>query len=161
MKQEKIYYKYLKKLFNCFIERLAQVKKLYCTKNQSGQSSTEFALVVPFLIFMILVVFQLGYLVYLQNLVEHAAHESTRIVATCNSNSDAKKIVHEVLKKQDDKNLEINISPDQGSQRKTGDIVRVEVKYYYDGAAEIIKFLTGRSLLVQSQCSMRMECGNE
>lgn len=130
-------------------------------QNISGQASLEFALVVPFLIFIILIVFQLGYIVYMQNIAEHAAHEGTRIIATTNSNSKAESVIHDILKRTDEEKIEINISPPAQNQRKTGDLVRLEVKYMYGGMAEIIKTITGRSILIKGNCIMRMECGSE
>jgi len=127
----------------------------------SGQSSVEFALVLPFLLIIILIVFQLGCLVYLQNIVEHAVSESARIVATTNSDSMAYETAYGILKKINGDNIDINIQPSPGKQRKTGNMVRVEIAYTYPGAANIIRLLAGRDMLIKSSCSVRMECGDD
>jgi uncharacterized protein (UPF0333 family) len=128
---------------------------------QRGQASLEFALVVPFLFLIIFTVIQAGYLVYLQNLVEHAVHESARIIATTGSDSAAQKCVSEVLEKKGGGRIEINITPGPGSSRDIGSIVRVEVNYHYDGVAKVIKLLTGKSMLINSATIMRMECADD
>ena len=164
MKENKHSIKYCKEIFMkkiLFLRRIELAKKPGKVICQRGQASMEFALVAPFLFFMILVVIQAGYLVYLQNLVEHAAHESARIIATTGSESAAQKCVSEILGNKSGGRIETNISPGPGSMRNTGSIVRVEVNYYYDGVAKVIKLLTGKSILINSISIMRMECSDE
>ncbi len=128
---------------------------------QRGQASLEFAMVAPFLFLIIFAVIQAGHLVYLQNLVEHAAHESARIIATTGSDNAGQKCVSEILENKGGSRVETNIIPGQGSGRDTGSIVRVQVNYHYDGVAKVIKILTGQSMHINSAAAMRMECADE
>ncbi|MBM3699914.1 MAG: pilus assembly protein [Actinobacteria bacterium] len=164
MKKNKHSIKYCKEILMkkiLFLRRINLAKKPGSRICQCGQASMEFALVVPFLFFIILVVIQAGYLVYLQNLVEHATHESARIVATTGSDSEARNCVFQILNNKSGGRIETNITPESGSRRRTGSIVRVEVNYYYDGVAKVIKLLTGKSMLINSISIMRMECSDE
>jgi len=123
----------------------------------SGQSSIEFVLVVPLLIIVILVVSQLGYIVYLQNNLEQAAREGARVLSTTNSNSAAINQVFDICQSLDSSRLNIEISPDNPGDRKVGDMARIKLLYSYGGIADFLNIITGRDFLIKSSSIMRME----
>ena len=130
-------------------------KELHCRSR--GQASIEFILIIPLLIIVVLIVSQLGYLVYLQNTLEQAAREGTRIISTTNSNSAAYKQVYTVCHPLDRSRINIEISPPGPGNRVVGDTVRIIVSYNYGGIANFLNFITGRNFMVKSSSVMRME----
>jgi hypothetical protein len=138
----------LKKIkINCFRECLSK-----------GQSSIEFILVIPLLIIIILIVSQLGYLVFLQNTLEQAAREGTRMISTTNSNNAAKKQIYMLCQALDESRIEIKINPCRSEDRTVSDMVRITIYYRYGGPADFLDSITGREFLLKSSSMMRMEC---
>jgi len=130
------------------------------TKSSEGQSSIEFIIVIPILVIVILIVSQLGFLVYLQNVLEQAAREGARVLATTNSNSLAFEQVINNCSILEKERLAVEITPYSQGARHIGDIVAVNLSYLYGGFAGFIKLITGKEILIKSNCTMRMECGN-
>ena len=129
-------------------------------KNKNrGQASIEFVLVIPVLIIVVIIVSQLGFLVYLQNVLEQAAREGTRVLATTNSNSLACEQILNICSKLDREKLAIEINPYSQGSRNVGDIVIINLKYLYGGFANFMSLIMGREILLKCSCSMRMECG--
>ena len=126
--------------------------------SKSGQSSIEFVLLIPLLITIILIVSQLGYLVYLQNTLEQASREGTRIISTTNSNSEALTQVYMICQSLDRDRISIEITPSGAGERTVGETVRVAISYQYGGPANFLNIITGRDFLIKSASLMRMEC---
>ena len=126
-----------------------------------GQSSMEFVLVLPLLIIIILVVSQLGYIVYLKNVLEHAAHEGARVLVTSNSNSTALDRIYGICSKMEKELLKIEFVPALHNQRQMGELAGVQIQYDYTGFAGLAELLSGKKFPLKSVCSMRMECSNE
>ena len=124
---------------------------------KDGQSSIEFILLLPLLIIIILVVSQLGYLVYIQNTLEQAAREGTRIISTTNSDSAANRQVFMVCQSLDSERISIEITPSFAGERNVGEMVRITVAYRYGGPADFLNLLTGRDFMIRSSSMMRME----
>jgi hypothetical protein len=123
-----------------------------------GQASVEFALLLPVLIIIVLVVSQLGYCTYLKNVLEHAASEAARVVATTNSENLAYSQVYDICSGLDTDNLDIMISPLSGAERITGDFFTVRLSYKNAGIFNFISKAIKKDLLIESICVMRMEC---
>ena len=94
-----------------------------------GQASLEFALVIPILILVILIVSQLGYLVYIQNLLQQAAREGARILTTTNSEEKAGKQIVNICSNLDKNLLNVEIDPSGDIKRGVGNIVTVNLTY--------------------------------
>jgi len=124
-----------------------------------GQASIEFVLVIPILIIVIIIVSQLGFLVYLQNVLEQAAREGARVLTTTNSNSLAFEQIMNICTGLEKDRLTVEIIPYTQGSRDVGDTVIVNLKYLYGGFANFIKLVMGREMLIKSDCTMRMECG--
>ncbi len=142
------------KYFKSFKEKAAGRRSaLYC-----GQASVEFVLLLPVLIMIALAVSQLGYCAYLKNVLEHAASEAARVVATTNSESLAGGQVYEICSGLNTDNLDIRISPSSGAERSTGDFFTVKISYKNAGIFDFISKALKKDLLIESVCVMRMEC---
>jgi hypothetical protein len=125
----------------------------------NGQSTVEFILLLPFLIITCIAVFQAGYAMYLQNNIKQLSREAARIIATTNSNTIAMKIIKDNSGLYRGLDFEATISPDLETQRKVGDIATVKIRAGYDGIGGIIRKISGKSIIIYSESSMRMECG--
>jgi len=113
-------------------------------------------LVIPFIILIILAVSHLGLLVYQKNILEQAAREGARIVATTNSNSKAVSCIKEVCSGLEQQKLDIKIVPESSSSRKVGDTIEVVISYSYGDA--MLKVFSGGNNLIKAKSNMRMEC---
>jgi hypothetical protein len=130
----------------------------WCSKPDCGQASVEFVLILPLLVIIVLVMSQLGYCTYLKNILEHAASEAARVVATTNSENLAYGQVYEICSGLDTSNLDMSISPSSGAERTTGDFFTVKLSYKNAGIFNFISKTLKKDLLIESVCVMRMEC---
>jgi hypothetical protein len=129
-----------------------------CSRPDCGQASVEFALLLPVLVIIVLAVSQLGYCTYLKNVLEHAASEAARVVATTNSENLAYRQVSDICSGLDTDNLDIRISPSSGAERVTGEFFTVRLSYKNAGIFNFISKALKKDLLIESICVMRMEC---
>ncbi len=127
-------------------------------KDTDGQASLEFALIIPLLIIVVLIVSQLGYLVYVQNVLVQAAREGTRVISTTNSNRMAFNRIGQICSRLDKNRLKIKIDPGSSTGREVGDVVTVNLSYKYSGVTNLINLLIGRDIFINTDSSMRMEC---
>ena len=130
----------------------------WCCRPNCGQASVEFALLLPVLIIIVLAMSQLGYCTYLKNVLEHAASEAARVVATTNSENLAYKQVYDICSSLNNENLDIRISPSSGAERITGEFFTVRLSYKNAGIFNFISKALKKDLLIESVCVMRMEC---
>jgi hypothetical protein len=133
-----------------------RIKKIFF--NNKGQSTVEFILLIPFLIFTCFAVFQLGYVVYMQNNIKQLSREAARVITTTNSNTLCTKIVKDNNNLYEDLNFQISITPYPETDRKVGDLVNVGIKINYEGFGGLIKNIFGKPITIYSESSMRMEC---
>ena len=137
-------------------KKYIKIKKIFF--NNKGQSTVEFILLIPFLIITCIAVFQLGYVIYLQNNIKQLSREAARVVSTTNLNSLGRKIIKDNNNLYEDLDFQINISPDPENKRKVGDIVKIGIKINYEGFGGLIKTLFGKPISIYSESTMRMEC---
>jgi uncharacterized protein (UPF0333 family) len=133
-----------------------KIKKIFF--NNKGQSTVEFILLIPFLIITCIAVFQLGYVIYLQNNIKQLSREAARVVSTTNSNSLCTKIIRDNSNLYEDLNFQISISPEPEAQRKVGNIVKIGIKINYEGFGGLITNIFGKPIPIYSESIMRMEC---
>ena len=138
--------------------KLIKLKKLKNSYYTNGQASLEFVLVIPVLVLVIMIVSQLGYLVYYQNVLEQSAREGARIVSTTNSDSLACQRVMKMCSNLDNSRLKVDINSSGGSSRSVGDIVTVNLTYNYSGIFKLINLVMGNDVFIKSSSSARMEC---
>jgi uncharacterized protein (UPF0333 family) len=149
------------------MSEISKIKKISdnLTSKLEGQASLEFVLVIPFVILLILTVSHLGLLIYQQNILEQAAREGARVIATSNSDEETYLCIKKVCLNFDQDKLDIKITPDSRESRKVGDTVEVVVSYKSGG----IPFLRGifaaggsdlsrGAGLLEAKSIMRIEC---
>jgi hypothetical protein len=139
-------------------KRIKGNKSGWCIKPDCGQASVEFVLVLPVIVIIVLAISQLGYCTYLKNVLEHAASEAARVVATTNSENLAYRQVSDICSGLDTDNLDIRISPSSGAERVTGEFFTVRLSYKNAGIFNFISKALKKDLLIESICVMRMEC---
>jgi Flp pilus assembly protein TadG len=121
-----------------------------CGRSQAGQSTVEFAVLLPVLLLAVLVVIQGGLVVRDQLLVQHAAREGARAAAV----SDSVTGVQDAAGRAgplDQSRLTVT-----RSARRQGQPVRVTVRYRSHGAVPIVGRLMDRFTLSAS-VTMRAE----
>ena len=138
--------------------KLIKLKKLKNSYYVKGQASLEFVLVIPVLVLVIMIVSQLGYLVYYQNVLEQSAREGARIVSTTNSDNLAYQRVMKMCSNLDNSRLKVDINSSGGNLRSVGDIVTVNLTYNYSGIFKLINLVMGNDVFIKSSSSARMEC---
>src|SRR4030065_2538446 len=87
-----------------------------------GQLSLDFILILPLLILIVLAVSHFGLVIFQKNILEQAAREGVRVIATTNSNQEAYACIKEVCSNLDHSRLEIKVSPESRASRKVGDM---------------------------------------
>ncbi len=124
----------------------------------NAQASLEFVLVIPFLVLIILAVSHLGMMVYQKNVLEQAAREGARVVATTNSNSRALACIREVCSGFNRDRINVKIIPENSSSREAGDMVEVVITYNAGGVSSLLGIFKGSNGLIKVKSNMRMEC---
>jgi hypothetical protein len=127
-------------------------------RSKGGQASLEFALIIPFIILIVLIVSHIGLLIYQKNILEQASREGARVIATTNSSREACGYIRKFCSGLDQDRLNISIDPNNRNLREVGDIVTVILSYKYGGLTDIISKITGRDFFIKVKSSMRMEC---
>lgn len=127
-------------------------------REKRGQASVEFALIIPFIILIVLIVSHIGLLIYQKNILEQASREGARVIATTNSNQKAHSYIRRFCSGLDQDRLNISIDPSNRNLREVGDIVTVILSYKYGGLTGIISKITGKDFFIKVKSSMRMEC---
>lgn len=136
---------------------LQKKEKLKKYKNVNGQASLEFILVLPVLIMAVLIISQLGYMVYIQNVLEHAAEQGARVLATTNSNKDALDLIYKNCSFMKQEKLEVNICPADSCKRKVGSYANVSVLYDFGKILDFYSLFSGEQSMLKGSCIIRME----
>lgn len=133
-------------------------KKIINTeKKNKGQVTLEFALVLPFFILIVLICFQLGYTIYLKNIIEQSARESCRVISTTNSNQQGIEAIDRLCPRTLSEKILIEIHPEDSSNRKVGDILSVAISIKDTFLFKLVKDITGLEPEIKSESHMRME----
>lgn len=123
-----------------------------------GQASLEFILIIPLLIIIVLAVSHFGLLIYQKNILEQAAREGARAIATTNSDQIAYACIKDVCSGLDQNMLEIEVTPGSRTSRKVGDMIEVTVMYKDAGIAGLEGIFSGKGSFIKAKSNMRMEC---
>lgn len=99
--------------------------RLRTLKHKRGQSLVEFALIVPLLLLIVIVIFDLGRAVYAYHVVAHAAREGARF-ATTHRTGDIVSVVRNAAVGLNLSELTVSVGP--GPQPDT---IQVEVIYLF------------------------------
>ncbi len=136
--------------------------------NQDGQAIVEFALVLPFLFFLLCGMLSIGFWMYAELVTLHAAQVSVKELALTNNDSSAMATavtVVDTLPKGDQAVITFTPAYQNDPGRHTGNIVTIEIDY--QNPLNFFPFSSGTttsgSLLnlfgkVHTSASARMEC---
>lgn len=124
-------------------------------KKEEGQSATEFALVLPLILMVILVIIQMGIVVNAQLIITHAAREGARDGSVTNSNMKIRESVINSAGTLDKDSMNISIQPSSG--RKIGDYITVTVNYNPPIIFPGIELVFPNSISLRSSATMRIE----
>jgi Flp pilus assembly protein TadG len=119
-------------------------------RSQAGQSTVEFAVLLPVLVIAVLVVLQGGLVVRDQLLVQHAAREGARVAAVSDSVADVRDAAGRAGP------LDVDRMTVTRSSRQQGQPVRVTVVYRFRGVVPVVGPLMSRFTLSAS-VTMRAE----
>jgi len=124
-------------------------------RKENGQSATEFALVLPIILIVILVIVQSGIIVNAQLVITHAAREGARDGSVTNNNSKIVNSIRNSTRILDHDMLNISIDPSSG--RKIGDYLTVSIEYKPPIVIPIIKSFFPNNICLRSSATMRIE----
>ena len=119
-------------------------------RSQAGQSTVEFAVLLPVLVLAVLVVVQGGLVVRDQLLVQHAAREGARAAAVSDSVADVREAAGRAGP------LDLDRLTVTRSSRQRGQPVRVTVRYRFKGVVPVVGPVMSRFTLSAS-VTMRAE----
>ena len=120
-----------------------------------GQTTLEFAIIIPLIIIIVLAASQIGLMVYSKMVVQQASREAARILSTTNDNSLAAEAARSIC----GSDFEMRIEPREASQRHIGEMVSVRISRSPGGMMDIIENITGKEILLTTLSGARMECG--
>lgn len=124
-------------------------------KKEKGQSAIEFALVLPVILIIILVIIQSGIVVNAQLIITHAAREGARDGSVTNDNFKIMSSIRNSTGTLNQEMLSISISPSSG--RRIGDYITVNIKYRPPLVIPIIRSFFPDSICLKSSATMRIE----
>jgi Flp pilus assembly protein TadG len=127
------------------------------SKGQRGQSSLEFALVLPLLLLVILVLAQLGILLFSHLILVQAARDGVREGVVTNDNGAIIEKVRNSAALLDQSRVKITISPASSQSRGIGDSLTVSVQYQVSTVFPGLDRILPSFFTIRSSTSMRME----
>lgn len=126
-------------------------------RGSRGQSTLEFVLLMPFIAFLVLICFQLGYIIYLNNLMEQSAREGCRAVSTTGSDEHCAEVIFDLCPEALKDSIDIKIYPDS-THRRVGDIVKVDVMIKDIILFNLLRQISNLDPELHASSFMRMEC---
>jgi uncharacterized protein (UPF0333 family) len=127
-------------------------------QNRKGQSTLEFAMLIPFVLLVIFAVSQFVYIAYIQNKLTQAAREGVRIVSLTNADNKMYEQLEKSLWGLDESKITIEVSPSCGSKRQIGESVELLISYTFPGFLGVLDVFSKDSFKIISKASMIMEC---
>ncbi len=144
-------------------------------QEQRGAALVEFALTLPFLVLLIMGAFDLGWAVYINNSLAVAAREGARKSIVGVSSTGGPTVTNDMICNQARRGLQgltlnciagaptdnttpgIFINPGAMSDRGTGTVVQVTVRYKYVPITPVISPMVPSGLMLSSSASMVVE----
>jgi Flp pilus assembly protein TadG len=134
----------------------AILKSISRLRPGDGITLVEFALTLPFLMLLLMGIFDLGSAVYINNTVALAAREGARQgIILSSTDSDIRAQVRKTAQGLNLTDQQIQISP--SPSRSPGNTVMVRVVYNYTPLTPIIGNIIGGGLQLSSQATMMVE----
>lgn len=124
-------------------------------KTEKGQATVEFALVIPFLMLVLLVLIQTGLAMHAQIMVTQAAREGARQATTADSDSEIIQAVKRSASSLDPSRLDVTYCAPGGW--RAGQPVTVTVRYRLPIFIPLIKNVFPKSVVLEGSTTMRIE----
>ena len=123
-------------------------------RDQRGQSTVEFALVVPILLLLVLGIMEFGR-AYSSNLaLQNAVREGARLAITGATDAQVVQRVKDSAPTLDTTQLTVTVSP---ATRRQGDNVSITATYNFKYITPIIQNISGSLATFKQKVTMRME----
>ena len=127
------------------------MKRLFVDREQRGQTITEFALILPIFILVLVGIVDFGRAVYASSTIQNAAREAVRVAIVDQNVTviEMEAIEHAVALGVDGADVDVNFldadftSGDCTTTPNVGCIVEVEVRYAYSAATPILGNIVG------------------
>jgi Flp pilus assembly protein TadG len=125
-------------------------------KDEKGQALTEFALVLPILLFLIMATIQFGFALNSYLVLTGLARDAARVGSVTNDDSEIHRTIQQNNPTLDASKISITISPSE-SARHRGDQIQISLKYPVPIIVPLIGSITGDELLLSTSITMRVE----
>lgn len=125
-------------------------------KNEKGQSIVELAILIPFLLIMLMGIFEFGRIMNTQLVITYASREGVRSASVGASDEEIVEIINKSLSSLNSSCVNISITPDKIS-RTRGTAVSVKVEYDVDIIVPIIENIIPNPLHLEAETFMRVE----
>lgn len=125
-------------------------------KDQKGQSLTEFALLVPILLLLILGILDFGKILYTYMHMNIATQESVRLGGLGKGDAEITEFAKGYLIFGDPEQLEVIIFPTQ-ENRTSGEYVTVTLRSPYESLTPVISNLLPDSYNITTNSTIRIE----
>lgn len=126
------------------------------TRSEGGQSTLEFAMVLPMLLLLLMGIIEFGRIISSYMIINNLAREGARFAAVGKTDSQITTILLNEHATLDVDKLEVQFSPVY-SARVKGEPLKVTVNYTVDLITPLIPEFLPNPLPISSECTMRLE----
>lgn len=130
------------------------IPRLY--KEEKGQALTEFMLVIPIMLVLLLAAIQVGFALNSYLVLTGLARDAARVGSVTNQDAEIQKVIQENNPTLDPNKITLIITPTEG-QRVRGDRVSVQLEYPVPVIVPLMDLFSGGDWLIKSSITMRVE----
>jgi hypothetical protein len=125
-------------------------------KDEKGQALTEFALVLPVLLFLMMATIQFGFALNSYLVLTGLARDAARVGSITNEDSEIRRVIQQNNPTLDPDKITILITPPE-SERHRGEELRVSLEYPVPVIVPLLGSITGDELMLSTSITMRVE----
>jgi len=126
-------------------------------KGKKGQALVEFALVLPLLLLLLMVIFEFGNIFYSYLLITAASREGARMGVVGHNDTEITQRVQEICSTLDAAQLTLQIVPENTANRYRGVPLQVEVDYDVSLLTPMLSTFLPNPFSLQARSVMRIE----
>ena len=124
-------------------------------KKTSGQSLVEFAIILPIFLFFVMILIDLGRIVYFYNVLHNSVREGARYgVIYPNDAAQIQSIVKSSAVGLDQSRIQVVVLALPVADPKT---VQVDVEYEFPPVTPLVKAIIGTDIILKSSTTMNVE----
>lgn len=131
----------------------------FCKKfrrDERGQAMTEFALVLPILLLILMGIVEFGRIFHAYIVINEAARDAVRYVSVAASESEVRDVILQDSQSLDETRVAFTISPGE-TYRRSGQPVTVQVTYPVQLITPVLNFVLPNPVNVTATMTMRKE----